>query len=192
MKALGHFAGPHNPPLLDFHKLIIHFIKALQSPSGPSSDKFDCLPDNHIAIKTNRLFWDIVYIDKFFEVQPCAFKPNWVTFCTVQLLCDIYLRSSLGDIVTIVPIRLSNYIFKASDYDVYVRHCAMILSSPRGRAALLRGGIIGCLAREHLAIDSACLGFNIVDGDGRRYWDDELTDDEINVICGLHRCYTGM
>ena len=126
-----------------------------------------------------------------------------VTFRTVQPLHDIYSRSSLGDIVTIVPIRLSNYIFKASDYDVYVRHRAMILSSPRGCAALLRGGIIGCLAREHLAIDSACLGpsssvtvhclgFNIVDGDSRRYWDDELIDDEINVIFGLHHCYTGM
>ena len=98
------------------------------------------------------------------------------TFCTVQPLCDIYLRSSLGDIVVIVPIQLSDYIFKASDYVVYVRHCALILSSLRGHAALLQGGIVGHLAREHLAIDSACLGpsssvtvhhvgFNIVDGD---------------------------
>ena len=241
MKALGRFAGPHNPPLLDFPESIIHFIKALQSPSGPNSDEFDCFPDNRITIKTSRLFRDIVRIEKFFVVQPHAFEPNsfpWsialydvpqalyvfrlllknshtsaalahilleegVAFRTVQPLRDVYSRSSLDDIVTIVPIRLSDYIFKASDYDVYVHHHAMILSSPRGRAALLRGGIVGRLAREHLAIDSACLGpsssvtvhrvgFNIVDGDGMKYWDDELTDDEIDVICGLHRCYTGM
>ena len=126
-----------------------------------------------------------------------------VTFHTVQPLHDVYSRSSLGNIVTIVPIQLSTYIFKASDYEVYVHHHTMILSSPRGHAALLQGGIVGHLAREHLAIDSACLGplssvtvhhigFNIVDGDGWRYWDDELTDDEIDVICGLHHCYTGM
>ena len=79
----------------------------------------------------------------------------------------------------------------------------MILSSLRGHAALLWDGIVGHLAREHLAIDSACLGpsssvivhhvgFNIVDGDGRGYWDNELTDDEIDIICGLHCCYTDM
>ena len=67
----------------------------------------------------------------------------------------------------------------------------------------MQGGIVGCLAREHLAIDSACLGpsssvtvhyvgFNIVDENGRRYRDDKLTNDKIDVICGPHHCYTGM
>ena len=126
-----------------------------------------------------------------------------VTFYTVQPLCDICSSSSLGDIVVIVPIWLSNYILKASDHDVYVHHHATILSSLRGCAALVLGGIVGHLAREHLAIDSTCLGpssyvtvhhvgFNIVDGDGRRYWNDELTNDEIDVICRLHHCYTGI
>ena len=79
----------------------------------------------------------------------------------------------------------------------------MILSSPRGCAALLQGGIVGHLAREHLAIELACLGppstvtvhcigFNIINKIGKKYWDDELTDDEIDVICRLHCCYTGM
>ena len=79
----------------------------------------------------------------------------------------------------------------------------MILLSPRECAALLQGGIVGCLAREHLAIELACLGpsstvtvhhisFNIINKIGKKYWDDELTDDEIDVICGLHCCYPGM
>ena len=61
----------------------------------------------------------------------------------------------------------------------------------------MQGGIVGCLAREHLAIESACLGplsavtvhyigFNIINTIGGKYWDDELTNDEIDVICGLH------
>jgi hypothetical protein len=125
-----------------------------------------------------------------------------VAFRTVMPLADVYLKSSLSDIVTIVPIRLSDYVFKPSDYEVYVHQRAMILSSPRGRAALLRGGIVGRLAREHLSIDSACLGpspsvtihrigFNITDKHGVKYWDDDLTENEINVICGLHHSYTG-
>ena len=125
-----------------------------------------------------------------------------VAFRTVQPLADVRIKSSLCDIVTMVPIRLSDYVFKPSDYEVYVHQRAMILSSPRGRAALLRGGIIGHLAKEHLALESACLGpsfsvtvhrigFNITIDDVK-YWDDQLTDAEIDVICGLHRCYTGM
>ena len=126
-----------------------------------------------------------------------------VAFCTVLPLADVHVKSSLHDIVTMMPIRLSNYKFKPSDYEVYIHQRAMILSSPRGHAALLRGGIIGHLAKEHLAIESACLGpsssvtihrigFNITDNTGKKHWDDQLTDDEVNVICGLHHCYTGM
>ena len=62
--------------MLDFHESIIHFIKALQSPGGPNSDEFDCFPDICVTIKTSRLFQDIICIDKFFVVQPHAFKPN--------------------------------------------------------------------------------------------------------------------
>jgi hypothetical protein len=77
-----------------------------------------------------------------------------------------------------------------------------ILSSPRGRAALLEGGIIGRIAKEHLGHDRAVhgpstavtvhrQGFSFRDSAGITYWDDRLTDDEINNICGLYRCYTG-
>ena len=240
MKAIGHVAGPNNPPLPDFQGSIIHFINALQSPDGPSSHNFDVFPDNCVTIKTDRLFRDIIRLDNFFLVQPTAFQPNpfhWtiaisdipqalfvfrllrkhrltpaslahillkegVAFRTVQPLADVHIKSSLCDIVTMVPIRLSDYVFKPSDYEVYVHQRAMILSSPRGRAALLWGRIIGCLAKEHLALESACLGpsfsvtvhcigFNITIDD-IKYWDDQLTDTEIDVICGLHRCYTGM
>ena len=36
------------------------------------------------------------------------------------------------------------------------------------------------------------IGFNIINRIDKKYWDDELTNDEIDVICGLHHCYTGM
>jgi len=241
MKAIGRVAGPNNPPFPDFQGSIIHFINALQSPDGPSSDNFDVFPDNRVTIKTNRFFQDIIRFDNFFVVQPTAFQSNpfhWtiaisdlpqalfvfrllmkrhltpaslahilleegVAFRTVQPLADVRIKASLLDIVTMVPIRLSDYVFKPSDYEVYIHQRAMILSSPRGRAALLRGGIIGRLAKEHLGLESACLGpsssvtvhrigFTITNNDDIKYWDDQLTDTEIDVICGLHHCYTGM
>ena len=110
-----------------------------------------------------------------------------VAFRTVTPLADVRLKLSLDDIVTMVPIRLSNYVFKPSDYDVYINQRAMILSSPRGHAALLRGGI-----GPSSSVTIHRIRFNITDSNGVKYWDDELTENEINVICGLHRCYTGM
>jgi len=75
--------------------------------------------------------------------------------------------------------------------------------SPRGRAALLRGGIVARIAREHIAIDSALLGpssaviahrlgMHVTDPRGLEFWDDDLTENEIGIICGVHRCFTGM
>jgi len=59
---------------------------------------------------------------------------------------------------TLLPMRLSDYQFGSDDYEAYVRHRAQLLTSPRGRAALLRGGIVARIAREHIAIESALLG----------------------------------
>jgi hypothetical protein len=95
-----------------------------------------------------------------------------------------------------------NYQFSPNDYEAYEHQRAARLSSPRGRAALLRGGIVARLANEHLSLDSACfgpssfvstygIGFSVVDSTGRKFWDDELTNDEVDIICGVHCSYTG-
>ena len=31
-----------------------------------------------------------------------------------------------------------------------------------------------------------------MDAAGVIYWDDQLTDDEIHMICGVYHCYTGI
>ena len=78
-----------------------------------------------------------------------------------------------------------------------------LLSSPQGHAALLEGGIIGQIAKEHLGHNSAalgpssavmiyCQGFSFMDAAGVMYWDDQLTDDEIHMICSVYHCYTGI
>ena len=127
---------------------------------------------------------------------------NGIAFKTLLPLKDVESTGSLDDNFTLVPIRLSGYRFKPSDYEAYICQCAHILTSPRGLTALLRGGLIARIAREHLGLDSAALGpsssvtvhrmgLSIVRQDGSKYWDDELTQIEVEVICGLHRCFTG-
>lgn len=105
-----------------------------------------------------------------------------------------------------IPIRFPNYEFTTHDYAVYLRDREYFLSQPKGRAALLQGGIVWRLALETVGLDVALegpssdvthyrLGISFGSGDlesGVRYWDDELTNDELIMLCGGYRFYTGM
>jgi hypothetical protein len=89
------------------------------------------------------------------------------------------------------------------DFGVYVQRRDAFLRSPRGRAALFYGGIVGRLAR--LAIpdfaDIACLdpsedilktGAHVLSGNREEaLWHEALTPDEINLICGVYSVETG-
>ncbi|KAJ7811506.1 hypothetical protein B0H13DRAFT_1666774 [Mycena leptocephala] len=89
------------------------------------------------------------------------------------------------------------------DFGVYVQRRDAFLRSPRGRAALFYGGIVGRLAR--LAIpdfqDIACLdpsedilkaGACVLNGNGEEaLWHEALTPAEINLICGVYSVETG-
>jgi hypothetical protein len=137
-------------------------------------------------------------------IMLCQFLlENGIPFRTLQRLDRIPARRVLNNNDTLIPIRLSGYRFGPSDYEAYIRHRAQLLTSPRGRAALLRGGIVARIAREHIDTDSALfgpssavivhrLGIHIVENNGSELWDDHLTDKEIGIICGLHYCYTGI
>lgn len=101
----------------------------------------------------------------------------------------------------LIPFRTHRHIYTLADYHLYVEKRSRILSSPCGRAALLAGGLVARIAREHIDLDSASfgpssavtshqIGFHVDVGDVV-YWDDMLTEDEINVLCGLHKSYEG-
>ncbi|KAJ7788705.1 hypothetical protein B0H14DRAFT_2398127, partial [Mycena olivaceomarginata] len=90
------------------------------------------------------------------------------------------------------------------DYKINQGLCIQFFQSPRDRAALFAGGIIGRLAREGIANmneDLACMGptseavFTGVclwDGNSAEaYWDDMLTESEIDLICGVYEIATG-
>ena len=159
-----------------------------------------------IALTTavDALFVYRLLVEKGFSAISLAYIliDEGIRFRTLQPLSPISIPSPIGTVRTVIPIRVKDYSFNTSDYHSYVRERARLLSSPRGRAALLEGGIIGRIAKEHLGHDSAALGpssaitvhrqgFSFTDSAGTTYWDDKLTDNEILIICGLYHCYTG-
>ncbi|KAJ7135180.1 hypothetical protein C8R43DRAFT_894424 [Mycena crocata] len=87
------------------------------------------------------------------------------------------------------------------DYKGYVALRSNFLRTPRGRAALQYGGIVGRLARFEVPDDEVIVGpTNSVfitgacwrDGENMgSFCDDELTADEIDLICGVYHISTG-
>ncbi|KAJ3850684.1 hypothetical protein EV368DRAFT_44759 [Lentinula lateritia] len=78
------------------------------------------------------------------------------------------------------------------------------LCSARGPAALLAGGIISRLAREVVDVNDVCdgpTGHALQEGEyslcvwemgqNRAFWDDQLTNEEMDLICGSYEVVTG-
>jgi hypothetical protein len=85
------------------------------------------------------------------------------------------------------------------DYRAYEERRDLFFKQPHARAALLKGGIIWRLAMESIGPDVAIMGpsdrahhfGDIVGPDGHQITDDDLTDDELNLICGVYEVPTG-
>ncbi|KAL0578983.1 hypothetical protein V5O48_003023 [Marasmius crinis-equi] len=89
--------------------------------------------------------------------------------------------------------------FDLEDYAVYVRERDAFLRTYRGRAAVMMGGIISRLARN-AAIPADVLNGPALDVDREwgvgecfyrgygndAYWDDSLTEEEVNLVCGVY------
>ncbi|KAJ6559425.1 hypothetical protein DFH09DRAFT_921720 [Mycena vulgaris] len=123
-----------------------------------------------------------------------------MTGCRVEVSCPErayhhqFRYSGLG-------FRPVGYKHDLADYHAYVSRRSDFLLGPRGRAALLYGGIVGRLARSEVSVDEACRGPSdeaFTEGvclwDGHStygYWDDCLTEQEIDLICGVYHVATG-
>ena len=104
-----------------------------------------------------------------------------------------------------VPVRLPGYRFTQDDFYAYEQQRATLLSDPRvARSALLRGGIVWRLAVATLSFDDVLEGPTTAATLERRgiivrsslesvdLVDDGLSQLELDIVCGLHHCYTGM
>ena len=111
---------------------------------------------------------------------------------------------SIGPVIT-VPVRLPGYKFTQDDYYAYEQQRAALLSDPRvARSALLRGGIVWRLAVATLSFDDVLEGPTTAatlqrrgiivktNDDSTDLCDDGLSQLELDIICGLHHCYTGV
>ncbi|KAK7057339.1 hypothetical protein R3P38DRAFT_2759612 [Favolaschia claudopus] len=97
--------------------------------------------------------------------------------------------------------RPHDYVPNHRDYQSYVAVRDQFLRTARGRAAKLYGGIVGRLActvvsdeevqrgpTDSVLTDGVCLWDGVSQW---AYWDDELTDREIDLICGVYHISTG-
>lgn len=102
-----------------------------------------------------------------------------------------------------IPIRREGYVFGPRDFFEYEQNRAVVLRGPRARAALLRGGILWRLTVDILSVDftlrgpsSECTtnrrGFSRVATRGWEFWDDDLSSQECDIVCGVNKCYTGI
>lgn len=78
-----------------------------------------------------------------------------------------------------------------ADYNEYLRRREALLRGPRGRAALMHGGIVSRIARDVLDVDAVLGGpslDSITVGQHGRFllFDDRLTLDDLDIICGVY------
>ncbi|KAJ3805176.1 hypothetical protein F5876DRAFT_52269, partial [Lentinula aff. lateritia] len=101
--------------------------------------------------------------------------------------------------------RPAGFLPNLQDYQAYEVVRNEFLRSARGRAALLGGGIVARLARDivnkHDVYDGPTV-HALQEGEhalcvwevgrGRAFWDDQLTSEETDLICGTYEVATGM
>jgi len=100
-------------------------------------------------------------------------------------------------------IHSAGHIFTLDDFNAYKHHWDSLLRSPRGRAALLKGGIVWWLAMETVGVNECLEGPSIeaiVHRQGLVHptadptvviCDDDLSIAELDLICGVYECFTG-
>lgn len=144
------------------------------------------------ALECLRRRWGPHSVDIAYELysRGCAFQTCILSNCPP--VHDRPVTIGLG-------YRLSGYKPCMRDYVTYEGIRNNFLTTPRARAALLKGGIVWRLAREVVSDAAVALGpSSEVYGTGRRFssregvfWDDDLSEDELDLICGVYKVFTG-
>ncbi|KAJ3570763.1 hypothetical protein NP233_g4193 [Leucocoprinus birnbaumii] len=125
-----------------------------------------------------------------------------VRFHTVQRRDTLGMARKDRSASTYVPMRLSGHAFNKRDFDFYHKQAEFILSLPRARAAIMRGGFARRIAIDYLSISEVTKGprgiddeeghmFIAKDSAGVEYVDDGLTVGEYDALCGLYLTFTG-
>ncbi|KAG1812799.1 uncharacterized protein BJ212DRAFT_1276213 [Suillus subaureus] len=108
---------------------------------------------------------------------------------------------SLGHVFPPEDRRLTRFRPVFADYIVYEQHCHEFMNQPHARAALLHGGLIWWLALHILGFDvlpSVLNGISqeavpfglMLDINGQTYFDDELSEEEVDFMCRTYYLHT--
>ncbi|KAI1796528.1 hypothetical protein LXA43DRAFT_879804 [Ganoderma leucocontextum] len=98
------------------------------------------------------------------------------------------------------PLKTQAWLKKASvpEFNEYTERVKLFLQQPHGRKAIMLGGIVWRIVMEFLgqdavrrvmigpSVDVFRHGINYLDSNKVQYWDDDLTMDELNLICGVY------
>src|SRR5882724_10635877 len=86
------------------------------------------------------------------------------------------------------------------DYTLYEDAQYVLLHHPHEHVALMHGGIVWCLALESVSDNAVLMGPSLdvfsegsflSSADGY-LWDNILLEDEVEVVCGVYKVYTGI
>ncbi|KAF9442844.1 hypothetical protein P691DRAFT_845665 [Macrolepiota fuliginosa MF-IS2] len=127
---------------------------------------------------------------------------NGVHFCTLQCHNTLNLVPMERFSVMIAPMRLSIHVFDKRDHDFYEKQCQSFFSLQCSHATLLQGGYVWCIVSKYINFSEAVRGswgihnvmnemFRVEDSNGIKYIDDNLMDNELEILCGVYRIFTG-
>ncbi|KAG1901221.1 uncharacterized protein F5891DRAFT_1187916 [Suillus fuscotomentosus] len=108
---------------------------------------------------------------------------------------------SLGHVFSPKDRRLPHFRPVYADYIVYKQHRHKFMNQPCARVALLHGGLIWRLALHSLSfnvlpsvldgISRQAVPFGLMlDINGQTYFDDELSEEEVDFMCGMYHVHT--
>ncbi|THG92687.1 hypothetical protein EW145_g8622, partial [Phellinidium pouzarii] len=136
----------------------------------------------------------------------CHFMARGIPFQTITLEPPAQLNMSRMRIHDL-GWRKSTRALNSVDYLTYEGKVVdLIKSNSRACAAVMRGGIVWRLVMHHLGLDDAvdavmagptgdfvqCVyTTGTVGGTSQEWWDDQLTEDEECLICGVYKMYYG-
>ncbi|KAJ3553571.1 hypothetical protein NP233_g12613 [Leucocoprinus birnbaumii] len=175
------------------NRLTLHFSRRLSSIQRVTSDRCTLYMFDFAALFISRLN------DQLDEEQlALELVRSGVPFRTLQEECLLTPTSTLQELPSQPSLRIDDHTFDTNDYKFFLKRCESVFATTRGRAALLRGGIVWRLAVDYIPASLAVSGpsglysnpqymFKAMDSSGIVYVDDELTTEEYDVICGLYR-----
>lgn len=98
-----------------------------------------------------------------------------------------------------LPERRSDHCFDSRDYQEYLHTLEGLLTEPRMRAAILRGGVVWRIAYPFVGLEPVLRGPTYQQGwvtqddhNEDLYIDDDLTPTELKLIVGTYKCWTGL